>query len=169
MLSDEEKSDAVIELASIGLPVKMIAKLLGISSTTLYKNYQDELELGKSKACAEVAQQLFNLATNWNGKGDVPHAVQFQAAKYWATTQMGWSEAAHITVEHQNVPVNIHFVTPELKQLYGKEGRLSPDGQTTQTNQTGTSYQSKKEDCSDEPKQVQDFSPESLQPTFIRH
>ena len=75
----------VMTLSGYGIPEDGIAAEIGISKPTLIKYYRRELDVGMTKANAQVAQNLFKKAT-----GDGASSVT--AAIFWCKTRMGWRE-----------------------------------------------------------------------------
>jgi hypothetical protein len=107
----EESRKTVENAAGIGMPHEMIAVLIGVKSVkTLKKRYRVQLEMGKAKACFNIAGVAYKEAA----KG-VPSMV-----KWWTATQMGWRE----TVSHElagpgGKPVGIAVAAePELLGAY---------------------------------------------------
>ena len=83
-------------MAGIGLKHDQIAKIIGISDETLRKYYTEELETAAAKMNAQVAQNLFSIATG-KGVGAVASAI------FWMKTRGGWREV-------------------ERKEITGKDG-----------------------------------------------
>jgi hypothetical protein len=78
-----ETNRAEIErLAGLGIPIKMIASIIGIADKTLSKYYGVEFDKGRGVANAKVAQCLF----------DQCMAGNTTALIFWAKTQMQWKE-----------------------------------------------------------------------------
>jgi len=73
----------VIKHANRGVPQLEIAKLLGISPTTLRKHYEDQLQRGEAEAHAAVVGKLFETAMSGN----------VTALIFWCKTRLGWREA----------------------------------------------------------------------------
>ena len=70
--------------ASVGVPIKMIATLIGLGSeNTLLKYYSEEVDLGGAKGLAKVANTLFKRATVDKDLG---------AAIFYLKAKGGWSE-----------------------------------------------------------------------------
>lgn len=93
----EKLRGKVEALVSFGLPHKDIAKEIGISHETLYKYYRDELDNGKVKACAKVAQTLYRLAIGDPKNGVPPDRA---SCMFWLKTQAGWRETNRLELEH---------------------------------------------------------------------
>jgi hypothetical protein len=72
-------------MGAIGIPQEHIATIVGIAPHTLTKYFRSELDLGKSKMLAKVAQSLYQKATS-----EHPQAVT--CAIFIMKTQAGWSE-----------------------------------------------------------------------------
>lgn len=90
--------------ASIGVPVKMIATLIGLGSdNTLRKHYGPELERGAAMGLAQVANTLFSRATKGNDLG---------AAIFYLKARGGWSEKT--VVEHQGKVTLEQLVTASI-------------------------------------------------------
>ena len=70
-------------LSGLGLPLDQIAALMGICDVTLAKYYHAELKVGKARACAAVADTLFNRATK---------EKDTTAMIWWSKAQMRWTE-----------------------------------------------------------------------------
>jgi len=69
-------------MAAYGIPEINIAAVLGVDPKTLRKHYRDELDLGETKANAQVAGYLFNAAKN----GTVTAQI------FWLKTRAKWRE-----------------------------------------------------------------------------
>ena len=72
-------------LAGFGVRHEEIGLVIGIDDKTLRKWYRRELDAGKAKANAKMAQNIFQKAL-----GDGAQAGTL--AIFWAKTQMGWKE-----------------------------------------------------------------------------
>jgi hypothetical protein len=71
--SDKDRKQVTV-MAGIGLTHDQIAKVLGISDETLRKYYGNELETAEALMNAQVAQNLFSIATS-KGTGSVAAAI----------------------------------------------------------------------------------------------
>lgn len=81
----EKEARQVRTLSGMGTRCADIAKVLGISESTLRKYYAEDLEIGCIQANAKVAESLFKQATN----EEKPNIV---AAIFWLKTRAGWKE-----------------------------------------------------------------------------
>ncbi len=81
-----DHSDAIARkvesFSSIGIPQLDIAKLIGLSKTTLRKYYRSELELGELKANASIAGALYKAAMLGNTTSQI----------FWLKTRAKWRE-----------------------------------------------------------------------------
>lgn len=78
-----KETQHIVETSSgLGLPHEQIAALIGIDDKTLRKHYREQLDVGKAKASAKVAQTLFNKALS----GDTTAMI------WWSKAQMRWCE-----------------------------------------------------------------------------
>jgi hypothetical protein len=75
-------------MAAYGIPEFDIARVVGIDPKTLRKYYFDELDLGSTKANAQVAGFLFNSARNGNVSAQI----------FWLKTRARWRETP---MEHE--------------------------------------------------------------------
>ena len=69
-------------MAAYGIPEADISRVVHIDPKTLRKHYRDELDLGESKANAQVAGFLFNAAKNGNVTAQI----------FWRKTRARWRE-----------------------------------------------------------------------------
>ena len=69
-------------MAAYGIPEPDISRTVGIDPKTLRKHYRDELDLGTTKANAQVAGFLFNSAKNGNVTAQI----------FWLKTRARWRE-----------------------------------------------------------------------------
>lgn len=84
----KESREQVKRLSALGCPHEDIATRLKISSDTLVKYYQDELDEGRIDANSAIAGTLFNQAK----KGNTAAAI------FWLKTRARWKETH--AVEH---------------------------------------------------------------------
>ena len=87
--------------------LQKIAKVLNISDDTLRKYYDHELETAEALMNAQVAQNLFSIATS-KATGCVPAAI------FWMKTRAGWRETIKAEVEIKNEPSENLFTFLEL-------------------------------------------------------
>jgi hypothetical protein len=69
-------------MAAYGIPEHDISRVVGIDPKTLRKHYRDELDMGQTKANAQVAGFLFNSARNGNVTAQI----------FWLKTRAQWKE-----------------------------------------------------------------------------
>ena len=69
-------------LAAYGIPEQDIGRVVGTDPKTLRKHYRDELDLGATKATAQVAGFLFAAATSGNVTAQI----------FWLKTRARWKE-----------------------------------------------------------------------------
>lgn len=79
---DPAQRRQVEAMAAYGIPEVDIARVIGIDPKTLRKCYRDELDLGATKANAQVAGYLFNAAKNGNVTAQI----------FWLKTRAKWRE-----------------------------------------------------------------------------
>jgi hypothetical protein len=82
----------VLALAGFGMTHDQIAKVMDLSDETLRKYYRNELDIGTTKLNAQVAQNLFKIATG-KDKGAVTAAI------FWLKTRARWTERIDISNE----------------------------------------------------------------------
>jgi hypothetical protein len=69
-------------MAAYGIPEFDIARVVGVDPKTLRKHYRDELDLGETKANAQVAGYLYNAAKGGNVTAQI----------FWLKTRAKWRE-----------------------------------------------------------------------------
>jgi hypothetical protein len=69
-------------MAAYGLPETDISRVVGVDPKTLRKCYREELDLGTTKANAQVAGFLFNSARSGNVTAQI----------FWLKTRARWKE-----------------------------------------------------------------------------
>jgi hypothetical protein len=79
---DPSQRRQVEAMAAYGIPETDISRVVGIDPKTLRKCYRDELDLGETKANAQVAGFLFNAAKNGNVTAQI----------FWLKTRARWRE-----------------------------------------------------------------------------
>ena len=86
----------VIEFSAMGLTNLQVSKLLGISSVTLARNYREELDTAEARANFNVANNLYNIATDPTNKSSA------SAAMFWMKTRARWRESNRLDeMEHK--------------------------------------------------------------------
>lgn len=80
---DPAQRRQVEAMAAYGIPETDVAKVLGIDAKTLRKWYREELDLGATKANAQVAGFLFSNAKSGNVTAQI----------FWLKTRARWREA----------------------------------------------------------------------------
>src|SRR3954471_1411526 len=79
---DAAQRRQVEAMAAYGIPADDISRVLGVDAKTLRKHYRDELDLGETKANAQVAGFLFNSARSGNVTAQI----------FWLKTRAKWRE-----------------------------------------------------------------------------
>ena len=79
---DPAQRRQVEAMAAYGIPETDIARVVNIDPKTLRNHYRDELDLGSTKANAQVAGFLFNSARNGNVTAQI----------FWLKTRARWRE-----------------------------------------------------------------------------
>lgn len=107
----EKDRKQVTLMAGIGLKHDQIAKIIGISDETLRKYYTDELEVSAAMMNAQVAQNLFSIATS-KGAGAVASAI------FWMKTRGGWREVERKEITGKDGgAININTNSLDVSQL----------------------------------------------------
>lgn len=98
----EEMRERVQQLAGMGTRFEDIALYIGISQPTLKKYYKEELELGRIKANAAIAQTLFQKAQD----GDTTACI------FWLKTRANWREVQRTELTGEDgKPLNMKVET----------------------------------------------------------
>ena len=89
-------------MSRYGNPVAEIARVIGITKPTLFKHFREELDVGLTKANAQVGEFIFSTIVGM----PIPHRPQVTdgraratLAMFWAKSKMGWKETS--VTEHQ--------------------------------------------------------------------
>src|SRR6478735_7043407 len=98
---DPAQRRQVEALAAYGIPEADISGVVDIDPKTLRKYYRDELDLGATKANAQVAGFLFSAAKNGNVTAQI----------FWLKTRASWKEAP---AEHRHTGA---FGTFDVREL----------------------------------------------------
>jgi hypothetical protein len=80
---DPSQRRQVEAMAAYGIPETDIAQTIGIDPKTLRKCYREELDLGETKANAQVAGFLFTAAKSGNVTAQI----------FWLKSRARWKEA----------------------------------------------------------------------------
>jgi len=88
--TDQQRS-MVEAMAGYGVPREAIAAVVGIHYNTLAKQYSKQLEVGRGKALAKVAQNLYQIATG-TGRDSVTAAI------FYLKCRAGWKPPAEVAV-----------------------------------------------------------------------
>lgn len=91
----DESRRLVRALSGIGVPQKMISVQVGIDEKTLRKYYEDDIDVGQSKATSAVAKRLYDIAMS-----DSKEALT--ACIFWLKCRARWS-----TLDGPEVQVNV--------------------------------------------------------------
>src|SRR5947207_13830242 len=79
---DPAQRKQVEAMAAYGIPEADISRVVRIDPKTLRKHYRDELDMGETKANAQVAGFLFNSARSGNVSAQI----------FWLKTRARWRE-----------------------------------------------------------------------------
>jgi len=90
---DDSTAEMIKSLSGLGITHEQICAIVKISKPTLYKYYQEELQEGKANANAQVAKNLFKIATG-TGREAVTASI------FWLKTQAKWKETDVIEVNN---------------------------------------------------------------------
>jgi hypothetical protein len=92
-------------MSAYGIPEYEVSRVVGIDPKTLRKHYRDELDLGTTKANAQVAGFLFNSARNGNVSAQI----------FWLKTRARWRDAP-VELRHSGA-----IATRDLSKLSDEE------------------------------------------------
>lgn len=92
-------------MAAYGIPEINISQVVGVDPKTLRKHYREELDLGETKANAQVAGFLFNAAKNGNVTAQI----------FWLKTRAKWRETP-VELRHSG-----SIVRKDLRELTDEE------------------------------------------------
>jgi hypothetical protein len=98
---DPAQRRQVETMSAYGIPAEDISRVVGIDPKTLRKHYRDELDLGTTKANAQVAGFLFNSARNGNVSAQI----------FWLKTRAQWKETPS---EHRHMGA---FATMDVREM----------------------------------------------------
>ena len=95
-------------MAAYGIPAEDISRVVGIDAKTLRKHYRDKLDLGTTKANAQVAGFLFNSARNGNVTAQI----------FWLKTRACWKETPHEHWHSGTIGMNVRDMSDtELERI----------------------------------------------------
>jgi hypothetical protein len=103
-------------MAAYGIPETEIAKVLGVSPTTLRKYCREELDTGSTRANAKVAEFLYNGIV-----GTAPFEEErsrVASAMFWLKTRAHWKETS--IHQHQELPPEESAVRKALNDKLAK-------------------------------------------------
>jgi hypothetical protein len=116
---DTAQRRQVETMSAYGIPETDISRVVGIDPKTLRKHYRDELDLGTTKANAQVAGFLFNSARNGNVSAQI----------FWLKTRAQWRETPS---EHRHTGAfgtfDVHEISDEALEriVFGGPVNLPP-------------------------------------------
>jgi|TARA_R110002020_G_scaffold325034_1_gene540627 hypothetical protein len=90
---EESVAEMVKSLSGLGITHEQMCAIVKISRPTLYKYYQEELQEGKANANAQIARNLFKIATG-SGREAVTACI------FWLKTQAKWKETDVIEINN---------------------------------------------------------------------
>jgi len=124
----KEQRELVMMLAAFGLPHSEINGFIKgangsrISEPTLYKNFREELDTGKSKANVKVALGLYKKAIGGN----------VTAMIFWLKCQAGWKDSQRLEVTGKDgvplIPQKLDDMTDEQLAAIAAGGGKTPSG-----------------------------------------
>ena len=103
-------------MAAYGIPETDISRVVNIDPKTLRKHYRDELDLGETKANAQVAGFLFNSAKNGNVSAQI----------FWLKTRARWRETP-MELKHSGAIARKDLSELTDEELIAMIGMLSAD------------------------------------------
>ena len=93
MNREESVAEMVKSLSGLGITHDQMCAIVKISRPTLYKYYQEELQEGKANANAQIARNLFKIATG-SGREAVTACI------FWLKTLAKWKETDVIEINN---------------------------------------------------------------------
>jgi len=91
----DKQRGQVEAMVRYGILVVEIARTLGITKPTLFRHFREELDIGITKANAQVGEFIFSTIVGLPIPGRPPvtdERARVTAAIFWAKTRMGWKE-----------------------------------------------------------------------------
>jgi len=113
---DEKTKRQVTMMAGIGTRREDIARIIGIDMKTLERHYHQELEGAKAVLNAQVASNLYRIATS-SEKGAVAAAI------FWMKTRARWKETIDLSNDDGSMkPETVQLaVMTALKKTHDKD------------------------------------------------
>lgn len=108
----DESRRLVRTLSGIGVPQKMISVQVGIDEKTLRKYYEDDIDVGQSKATSQIAKRLYDIAMS-----DSKEALT--ACIFWLKCRARWStlDGPEVQVNVQNNAITTVADNEEIKRF----------------------------------------------------
>ena len=88
---DEKTRRQVMLMAGIGIRREEICKIMEFSEETLDRYYHKELQISRHMLNAQVASNLFSIATSKDHRGAVTAAI------FWMKTRARWKETIDVS------------------------------------------------------------------------
>ena len=99
----ERQHGQVEGMVRYGVPLAEIARVIGITKPSLSKHFREELDIGLTKANAQVGEFIFSTIIGLPIPGRPPvtdGSSRTALAIFWAKSKMGWKETA--VLEHKD-------------------------------------------------------------------
>ena len=108
----DENRRLIQTLSGIGVPQKMIAVQIGIDEKTLRKYYEDDIDIGQSRAATQVANRLYDIAMS-NSKEALTACI------FWLKCRARWStlDGPEVQVNVQNNAITTISDNDEIKRF----------------------------------------------------
>jgi hypothetical protein len=108
----DENRRLIRTLSGIGVPQKMMAVQIGIDEKTLRKYYEDDIDVGQSKATSAIAKRLYDIAMS-----DSKEALT--ACIFWLKCRARWStlDGPEVQVNVQNNSITTVADNEEIKRF----------------------------------------------------
>lgn len=111
-----DKDRATVKaMAGYGVPQAEIARVLGLAEKTLRKHFRDELDLAAIQANAQVAQSIFQRATD--PKAGAPGIT---AAIFWMKARAGWTDRVQVDMSVTDNTPKVEIYLPDNGRDAGK-------------------------------------------------
>ena len=108
----DENRRLIQTLSGIGVPQKMMAVQIGIDEKTLRKYYEDDIDIGQSRATTQVANRLYDIAMS-NSKEALTACI------FWLKCRARWStlDGPEVQVNVQNNAITTIADNDEIKRF----------------------------------------------------